>query len=73
MAGSAASAQAPGVGLDQPVDGLQEGGLAGARRTDQGQELARRHAQRDGVERQLSAIALRHPVQLDPRAAHASG
>src|SRR5579863_9629510 len=35
----------PGIGLDQPVDHVQGGGLAGARRPDQHQELTRRHAE----------------------------
>ena len=63
-----------GVERDQPVDHLQRGRLAAARRPDEDAERARRDLERQVVDRRrvTSRVPLRHVVEDDLGGVHSS-
>ena len=63
----AGDADRAGVGRDDPVDGLQERGLAGAVRADEADELAGRDRQRDALQDRRVAVGGDHVSNVDER------
>jgi len=53
------------IGLDQPGQTAEQGGLAGTARSEQHDDLAGRHAKVDLAEHRLAAVAFAKPSDID--------
>jgi len=65
-----ADADAARIRLDEAVQRLEQGGLAGTGGSHQGYELTAPDRERIDFQRQRAAVALREPLHLDRRLDH---